>query len=168
MVSVGSYAFAYCSSLKVVVILPTTISIDSDAFYGDSALTRLNATQEICMQVQNSCGGTCMQFRQCLSSPPSPTSSAPSGLSAGVIAAIVICSIAGAVAIGLLLWWKHYLRTQSTVDYNAVRATEMPPAISEQPKDDTSTIEARALPQGELLVTLDQVSPYPEAAAVVV
>ena len=147
MVSIGSYAFEYCSSLKEVVILSTTISIGADAFKGDSSLTRLNATEEICIQVRNS-------------------SSAPPELSAGIIAAIVISAITAAVAMALLIWWKCRSGNHIT-EYGAVEPeVEMQPTTEHQLED--NTVEAHALPQGELLMTLDQASPYPAAATVVV
>jgi hypothetical protein len=163
VVSIGSYAFAYCTSLKAVVILPTAISIGSNAFYEDIVLTRIDATEGICAQVLNSCSGTCYQFKQCSHSPSPPRS--PGGLSAEIIAVIVISVITGVVLLVLLLWREHRSRTQS-IQYGAVGAVEMQ-SIPEQRMED-STTEARVLPQGELLMSLDHASTYPAAAAVVV
>ena len=71
MVSIGSYAFASCSSLKTVTILPIVITISDFAFYGDSALTRFNGTEINCMKVLYSCLSTCTQFKECPDNSPS-------------------------------------------------------------------------------------------------
>ena len=71
--SIGTFAFAYCGTLSKVVVLPTVIAIGSNAFYGNSALTRINATSDLCVKVLNSCGGTCYQFRGCPIPSSAPT-----------------------------------------------------------------------------------------------
>eukprot|EP01036_Dinobryon_divergens_P034141 gene34142-44112_t len=173
VVSIGSSAFAYCSSLKAVVILSTSISLGSDAFIGDSALTRLNATEKICVQVRNSCRDTCTQFRQC----PIPSSDpifsetnpyrspAPaSGLSEWAIAVIVIFVIMVLFTLLLRYRWSQLIYC---TDYSVVeQQVEMQSTPGQRTED--NIIEAHALPQGELLVTLDQASPFPAATAVVV
>eukprot|EP01036_Dinobryon_divergens_P032052 gene32052-41569_t len=161
--SIETFAIAYCSSLKAVVILPTAILIRSYAFYGDSNLTRIDATEGICVEVLNSCRGSCTQFRGCPSSPsPAP---AP-GLSAGIIAAIVISTITAAVAISRLILWKCRSGNQS-IHYGAVEPeVEMQSTLEHRTAD--RTVEAHALPQGEMLVSPQQVLHYPAAVAVVV
>eukprot|EP01035_Chromulina_nebulosa_P024261 gene24261-31540_t len=73
VVSIGSFAFAYCRKLSKVVILPTVIDIGSNAFFDNSALTRIDATSDVCVKVLNSCRGTCYQFRGCPIPSSAPT-----------------------------------------------------------------------------------------------
>ena len=75
--SIGASAFARCSMLKTVAILPTSIDIGLNAFYNDSALTRIDATTDICEKVLKSCNGTCAQFRGCPIPSSAPTGSSP-------------------------------------------------------------------------------------------
>lgn len=142
VVSIGSYAFAYCSSLKAVVILSTSISIGSDAFKGNSALTRLNATEALCAQVRNSCSGTCTQFRQC-PSPPAPAPSSAPGLSIGIIAIIIISSLIGVIAIVLLISW-FFRSKQRSINKGAVGALEMPSA-PEQRMENSTIVQGQVL-----------------------
>ena len=82
--SIGPYAFSWCSSLKVVVVLPTTIDIGSKAFYVNVALTRVVATRDTCLKVYDSCEGTCTQFRGCPTPSSAPTGSSPTTLPSSV------------------------------------------------------------------------------------
>ena len=154
--SIGYFAFAWCSSLNAVVILPAFVSVGSSAFYGDSALTRIDATTGICLQVLDSCSGTCTKFQGCPipstapTRPPSalPTSTDPtSGLSAGVITAIVFSVIAGAAVIALLFWWKYNRSRPQGALYSTAEAVEIRRFPGNQ-KDDI-IIEARMVPTGE-------------------
>ena len=77
--SIGSYAFASCSRLSLVVVSPTAIDIGSYAFLGDSALTEIGATMSVCEQVLQSCIGTCTQVKDCLTPSSAPTG-APSSI----------------------------------------------------------------------------------------
>ena len=201
VMTIGIGAFKSCSNLKVVVIVPTAISIGTNESFGDSALTRLDVTQDICVQVLDSCSGTCTQFLQCFSSlssahsqspslapaptsttiappPPSPPSthraSTNSSTTWAIVSIVIFAIMVVLVMVALLLRkypWSHCIRC---IDYSEVRAMEMPPSIPEQSTDDdddnnsSGTIEARALPQGELLVSPGHASPYPAATAVVV
>eukprot|EP01035_Chromulina_nebulosa_P024262 gene24262-31541_t len=170
VVSIGSYAFAYCSSLKAVVILSTSITIGSDAFKGDSALTRLNATEALCVQVRNSCSGTCTQFRQC-PSPPAPVPSSAPGLSIGIIAIIIISSLIGVIAIVLLISWA-FRSKQRGIKKGAVGALEMPSAPEQQMENSTvvqgqeqmsPTSYVHPIPQGQLQMSYVQAIPQGQA-----
>ena len=79
--SIGSYAFASCSRLSLVVVSPTAIVIGEAAFLGNSALTEIGATMSVCEQVLQSCIGTCTQVKDCLtpSSAPTGAPSTPTG-----------------------------------------------------------------------------------------
>jgi hypothetical protein len=76
---IGSYAFASCSRLSLVVVSPTAIVIDEAAFFRDSALTEIGATMSVCEQVLQSCIGTCTQVKDCLTPSSAPTG-APSSI----------------------------------------------------------------------------------------
>eukprot|EP01035_Chromulina_nebulosa_P034358 gene34358-46082_t len=117
--SIGSSAFGNCRSLKAVVILPTTISIGYSAFEGDSNLTRIDATLEICAQVLDTCRGTCTKFRGCLTRVYVSTP-----LSEGfIIATIVICADIW-IIVCLVLCQRCFRRTPNT-EYGAVGTIEM-------------------------------------------
>ena len=178
--SIGYFAFAWCSSLNAVVILPAFVSVGSSAFYGDSALTRIDATTGICLQVLDSCSGTCTKFQGCpipSTAPTRPPSALPtsitgataagdspatdptSGLSAGVITAIVFSVIAGAAVIALLFWWKYNRSRPQGAVYRPFPGNQ---------KDDI-IIEARMIPTGELVVSPpDKASLYSATSVTVV
>ena len=150
VVSIGSYAFASCSRLNVVIVSPTTIEISSNAFYGDRALTGIDATIPVCEKVLKSCNGTCTQILGCFTPSSAPTripstiqptrvpsgspvsasseESSAAGLSVGIIAAIVIgATLAIALVIALLYWWNY------RKGYGAVKPIEVsaPPVVAE-------------------------------------
>lgn len=152
VVSIGDMAFNRCGNLSTVVVLSKVVSIGSYAFYGDKALTQISATSDICAAVLKSCSGSCTKVRSCPSSP------SYDGLSAWLIAAIVVitATVGAAMMIVLLLRWRSR-RTQSVVVGEAI---EMHPLLVQ--------LEARAIGlQGEV-VSLDPVSPpCPVASATV-
>ena len=137
--SIGTYAFAYCDSLNIVVILPKAIDIGPYAFYGDSALTQINATAEISTKVLNSCQGNCSAVQD------NSSSSGSSKISPGTIVAIIL-SIK--VVICIISCISRRRRTaQRNATYGALRDVEMQP------------VEAQAIPLAP---------PYPVASTVAV
>ena len=135
--SIGTYAFAYCDSLNIVVILPKAIDIGPYAFYGDSAITQINATAEISTKVLNSCQRNCSAVQD------NSSSSGSSKISPGTIVGIIL-SIK--VVICIISCISRRRRTaQRNATYGALRDVEMQP------------VEAQAIPLAP---------PYPVASTV--
>ena len=168
--SIGSFAFASCSRLSLVVVSPTAIDIGEYAFLGDSALTEIGATTSVCEQVLQSCIGTCTQAKDCLTPSSAPTgapssiqpttvptgspSAAPAAasavvLSGGIIAAIVIGAVLVVALVVALFYWWYYRRTTQGKEYGTVQAIE----VIEVPSHPAPLTEGSATPK-----IVDQVS----------
>jgi hypothetical protein len=141
--SIGTYAFAYCDSLNTVVILTKAIDIGPYAFYGDSAITQINATAEIRTKVLNSCQGTCSAVQD------NSSSSDSNEINPGTIIAIIfIIKFIIFIAIYIFRWIRSTQKTNAT--YGAVQGVEMQHLPS-------GPIEVQAIPL---------VSPYPVAGTI--